>query len=72
MGLRVSTKRRTRVDVAPEERTERINVRVSVREVAMLDMLADAAGVSSADIVRMMIRDAYAAKFGDKVPRAKK
>lgn len=47
-------------------------MRVSARELAMLDALANEAGLSSADIVRTLIRDAYKLKFGDKPPRAKK
>ena len=58
--------------MAPEDRTQRLNVRVSARELAMLTALADDAGLASADVVRTMIRDAYRAKFGDKVPRPKK
>lgn len=70
--LRLSPMRHTTVDVTKDERSERINVRVSPREVAMLDALAEDAGLSSADIVRLLVRDAYRAKFGDKAPKIQK
>lgn len=37
----------------------------------MLEALAEDAGLTSSDVVRVMIRDAYRAKFGDKKPRKK-
>lgn len=54
--------------MAPEERTERFGIRLSTTEVAMLDALAEATGLSASDVTRLAIRDAYRAKFGDKKP----
>ena len=38
----------------------------------MLAALADAAGLSSSDIVRTLIRETYRAKYGDKRPAKSK
>jgi len=46
-----------------------LRTRVSQEEIAMLRDLADSAGVSSSDIVRLLIREAYRLKFGDKKPK---
>ncbi|MBX3202320.1 MAG: ribbon-helix-helix protein, CopG family [Labilithrix sp.] len=53
----------------PLERSERLNVRVAPEESAMLDALAQEAGLSMSDIVRVLIRDAYRAKFGERKPK---
>jgi hypothetical protein len=58
-------------DVAPELRDARITIRISTAEESMLTALADARGVTNADMVRMLIRDAHGAKFGDKPPKKK-
>ncbi len=39
-------------------------------EHAKLMMLADAAGLTSSDIVRLLVREAYTLKFGNKAPAA--
>jgi len=62
----------TMPDVAPDPRTERFTLRIAPAELAMLDALAEERGLSAADIVRMLIRDAYRAKFGEKAPRRPK
>lgn len=66
--LDVSTIGRTTGDVIQEDRTERINVRVSKREITMLNELAEKAGLSSADIVRTLIRREHEATFGKRSP----
>lgn len=38
------------------DRTERLNVRIAPEEMAMLEALAEQAGVSASDVVRMLIR----------------
>jgi len=53
------------------DRTERFGIRASTEEIAMLQALADDAGLSSSDIVRQLIRAAYKDKFGDKKPKLK-
>lgn len=58
--------------MAPLDRTERLNVRAAPEEMAMLDALADDAGLSVSDVVRMLVRTAYREKFGDKLPKPKK
>jgi hypothetical protein len=41
-------------------------------EVAMLQTLADKAGVTASDVVRQLVRREYEAKFGDKPPKKKR
>jgi hypothetical protein len=60
------------VSMAPIERSGRIGLRVAPEEIAMLDALADAEALSASDVVRRLIRQAYAEKFGDKKPKPKK
>ncbi len=55
-----------------EERTERIAVRMAPTEAAMLEALAELAGLSASDIVRTLVRREYGEKFGDKPPRPPK
>jgi uncharacterized protein (DUF1778 family) len=52
-----------------EERTDRIALRASPTEVAMLRQLAEEEGISSSDYVRMFIRKTYAEKHGTKKPK---
>ena len=59
-------------NMGQEERTERIGVRVSPTESAMLEKLAEADGLAASDVVRMLVRKAYAERFGDKKPKATK
>jgi uncharacterized protein (DUF1778 family) len=47
-----------------EERSERLAVRLAPTEARMLDAMADAKGISLSDVVRMLIREGYAAQFG--------
>lgn len=42
--------------MAPDEKTERFNIRLSVTELGMLNELADSMGVSASDVVRILIR----------------
>ena len=56
------------LNMAPEERTERLGLRLSGQEHAMLTALADDRGVSLSDAARMAIRDAYKARFGERKP----
>jgi hypothetical protein len=58
--------------MAPIERTGRIGLRIAPEEIAMLNMLAEADALSASDIVRTLIRRAYAERFGDKKPKTKK
>ena len=52
-----------------EERTERIALRASPTEVAMLRQLSDEEGVSVSDYIRLAVRRAYAEKHGTKKPK---
>ena len=58
-------------DMAPEERTERITVRVAPSEMRMLQELAELTGLSAADIVRLGIRQQHGEKCGS-LPKAPK
>lgn len=58
-------------DMAPRERTNAFQVRMGDDERAMVEALADDAGLSASDIVRLLIREAYRMKFGDKKPKTK-
>lgn len=42
------------------ERTHRLSMRISEEEWDMLQAMADSAGISASDWVRLRIRDAYA------------
>jgi len=53
----------------PIDRSERLGIRASAEEIAMLQALADVDGLSLSDIVRQLIRAAYKDKFGDKKPK---
>jgi uncharacterized protein (DUF1778 family) len=53
-------------------RDKKLTVRASDEELAMLQAVADAAGVSSSDVVRMFIRKAHAARFGGETPAKSK
>ncbi len=58
--------------MVPLERSERLNVRIAPEEIAMLEAVAEADGLSASDVVRTLIRRAYAERFGDKKPKAKR
>ncbi len=49
-----------------------MTVRLSNEERAMLEALANDAGLSASDILRTLVRGAYREKFGAKKPRPKK
>jgi len=48
------------------ERGHRLSMRISEVEWVMLQALADKRGITASDYVRMAVRDAYRAEFGDK------
>ncbi len=50
-------------------RTRYFQARMADGELDMLATLADAAGLSGSDIVRLLIREAYVLKYGDKKPK---
>lgn len=54
------------------ERTELFNVRMSTDERTMLARLADSDGMTSADVVRMLVRREHAARFGTASKPAKR
>jgi hypothetical protein len=58
--------------MATNERTQRFEIRIAPQEIDMLRTLAEADGLSSADIIRTLIRRTYAERFGDKKPTKKK
>lgn len=51
---------------------ERFNLRLSSDELAMLETLALAMGVSASDVIRLSIREKYRERFGEKPPKKKK
>jgi hypothetical protein len=56
-------------------RTERFNLRLEPEEAEMLKRLSTALGVGGSGTVRMLIREAYARRFGEapvKPPRPKR
>ena len=55
----------------PNERTERLGIRIASEEVAMLQALAVADGLTASDIVRTLIRRAHAERFGERRPARK-
>jgi hypothetical protein len=54
--------------MAARKRTKAFQVRMADEELDMLNALADDAGLSAADIVRLLVREAYRLKHGDKKP----
>lgn len=76
VSISVACNVRQRVDMethmAPEARTELFNIRVSPTELSMLRAIADADGLSAADVVRTLVRREYAARFGQKAPKKPK
>jgi hypothetical protein len=50
--------------MAPEKRTELIAVRLGPQELQMLTELAEADGAYQSHVIRLLIRQAYAARFG--------
>ncbi len=55
--------------IAPVARSEVFRARMSAEEVAMVAALAQASGVSGSDVLRLLVREAYASRFGDKKPK---
>lgn len=49
--------------MARETKSERVDLRMSKSELAMLDAVADADGISRADVVRLLVRREHAARF---------
>ena len=60
---------RTVYVMAPIERSNRFNMRLSDEEQRMLDHLADGRGLTASDLLRTMIRDAYLASEPAKKPK---
>jgi uncharacterized protein (DUF1778 family) len=60
------------VNMSPMTRDARLGLRVAQEEIDMLTALADRAGVSSSDMVRMLIRRAHAEAFGERKPKSKR
>lgn len=58
--------------MSPVARNERFEVRFTESERAMLEALAERDGLSAGDIVRQLVRRAYAEVFGDKPPKRKR
>jgi Ribbon-helix-helix protein len=52
--------------MATIERTERLGIRIAPQEVAMLQALSEADGLTASDVVRLLIRRAHAEKFGER------
>ena len=50
--------------MAPDAKTERFTLRLSPVEVALLNELADTMGVSASDVIRLLIREKHAERFG--------
>ncbi len=55
-----------------KQRTARLGLRVAPDEVAMVEALASADGISASDVVRILVRRAYAERFGDRKLKTKK
>ena len=55
--------------MSPEDRTERMTIRFSPTERAMIEALSERTGLTQADVVRQTIRRAYEEAFGDVPPR---
>ncbi|AKV04572.1 hypothetical protein AKJ09_11235 [Labilithrix luteola] len=53
----------------PSDRNERLNVRIALEEMDMIQMLADDAGLNVSDFIRSFIRTAYRERFGDTKPK---
>lgn len=56
----------------PIERNRVFQIRASDEELAMLAAIAEAEGVSGADVLRLFIRRTYAERFGDKKPKPRR
>ncbi len=49
--------------MAREPKTGRVDLRMAPSEVEMLDELADADGISRADVIRLLVRREHAVRF---------
>jgi hypothetical protein len=58
--------------MAPEKRDEIVGLRLSTDELSKLRTLADTDGISQSDVLRMLLRREFAARFGSKVSGPKK
>ena len=73
-GLRVPTRRRVEdayngsQDNMSDAYSARFNMVMQPQERAMLQALAEDAGLKESDIVRQLVRGAYRERFGDKKP----
>jgi DNA-binding GntR family transcriptional regulator len=56
--------------MAPTQRDQKFQIRVTDEERRMLEALAERDGLSASDVVRQLIRREYAATFGE-APKAK-
>lgn len=53
------------------DRDRKLTIRVSNDELAMLEALAEADGLSASDIIRQYIRRSHAARFSDQKAKAR-
>jgi hypothetical protein len=51
-----------------EDRNEQVSLRMSLHEVALLKALAALDGISQSDVLRMLLRREWLARYGDKLP----
>jgi uncharacterized protein (DUF1778 family) len=61
-----------RTTVSEVDRTERLHIRIAPEEMAMLEALAEFAGLSASDIVRTLIRREHAMIFPNASKRGSK
>ncbi len=54
------------------DRDKKLTIRVSEEEIAMLESLAEADGVTVSDYVRLFVRRVHAERFSDKKPKTKR
>lgn len=55
-----------------DDRNEQVSLRMSLHEVAMLKAMAASDGISQSDVLRMLLRREWIARFGDKLPKMPK
>lgn len=53
-------------------RTELFTIRMTADELAMVQRLAEADGISASDLVRQFVRRSFAERFGAEKPRPKR
>src|SRR5690349_5856382 len=54
-----------------EQQTERVGMRFTPSEVAMLEALSEATGLTMSNVVRQAVRREYAERFGSAAPKSK-